>query len=94
MKKKAYALRALVVFLVCNFAHSAKIACIEGYDTENARIACNDGFDTAGLTRKSFPDGFVFGTATSAYQVEGMANKDGRGPCIWDVYVHTPGNHV
>lgn len=94
MKKKAYALRALVMFLACNFAHSAKIACIEGYDTENARIACNDGFDTAGLTRKSFPDGFVFGTATSAYQVEGMANKDGRGPCIWDVYVHTPGNYV
>ncbi|XP_052299545.1 beta-glucosidase 43-like isoform X3 [Citrus sinensis] len=92
MTKKAYVLNALILFLVCNFAHSRRINCIEGYDSENARIACNDGFDTGGLSRKSFPEGFVFGTATSAYQVEGMADKDGRGPCIWDVYAHTPGH--
>ncbi|TYI18418.1 hypothetical protein ES332_A07G089000v1 [Gossypium tomentosum] len=48
--------------------------------------------DTGGLSRDSFPKGFVFGTATSAYQVEGMANKGGRGPCIWDVYVKQPGH--
>ncbi|TXG53730.1 hypothetical protein EZV62_018986 [Acer yangbiense] len=54
--------------------------------------ACCDNFDTAGMSRKSFPDGFVFGTATSAYQVEGMTDKDGRGPSIWDPFVHVPGN--
>ncbi|XP_072990818.1 beta-glucosidase 7-like isoform X1 [Typha latifolia] len=48
--------------------------------------------DTGGLSRSAFPEGFVFGTAASAYQVEGMALKGGRGPSIWDPFVHTPGN--
>ncbi|XP_047325362.1 beta-glucosidase 44-like [Impatiens glandulifera] len=47
--------------------------------------------DTGGLSRKSFQKDFTFGTATSAYQVEGMADKGGRGPSIWDVFVKIPG---
>jgi beta-glucosidase len=47
--------------------------------------------DTGGLSRASFPKGFVFGTATSAFQVEGAATAGGRGPSIWDPFVHTPG---
>ncbi|KAJ3683839.1 hypothetical protein LUZ60_014066 [Juncus effusus] len=48
--------------------------------------------DTGGLSRASFPEGFVFGTAASAYQVEGMALNGGRGPSIWDSFVKVPGN--
>jgi beta-glucosidase len=38
-----------------------------------------------------FPDGFLWGTATAAYQIEGAHDADGRAPSIWDTFSHTPG---
>ncbi len=38
-----------------------------------------------------YPKGFVWGCATAAYQIEGGARDDGRGPSTWDVFSHTAG---
>lgn len=42
-------------------------------------------------TYYQFPEGFLWGCATAAYQVEGGAKDGGRGPSIWDTFSHIPG---
>ncbi|KAG6519131.1 hypothetical protein ZIOFF_022620 [Zingiber officinale] len=61
--------------------------CIYGYKTNNAKLVSK----VHKLSRDAFPHDFVFGTAASAYQVEGEALKGGRGPSIWDAFVKIPG---
>ncbi len=43
------------------------------------------------MTAMTFPDNFLWGTATASYQIEGAVHDGGRGETIWDRFAHTPG---
>ena len=54
-------------------------------------IAATVVASTAAITNLKFPQGFVWGSATSSYQVEGATKDDGRGASIWDTFCSEPG---
>ena len=61
-----------------------------------ARAAAGDGIEEvaqagSASAARTFPAGFLWGSATAAYQVEGAAAEDGRTPSVWDTFSHTPG---
>ncbi len=43
------------------------------------------------MQRSDLPDGFVVGSATASYQIEGATHEDGRGESIWDAFARVPG---
>ncbi|HEY5489070.1 MAG TPA: GH1 family beta-glucosidase [Candidatus Limnocylindrales bacterium] len=55
-------------------------------------MSASPEFDTdPGRLAQPFPADFAWGFAASAYQIEGAAAEDGRGPSIWDVFARQPG---
>ena len=42
------------------------------------------------MSQRTFPDGFLWGAATAAHQIEGSPMADGAGPSIWTRFAHTP----
>ena len=68
----------------------AKLAGLAGLGMVSPAIA-QDSRIIAAPEPARFPSGFIWGTATSAYQIEGAVHEDGRGPSIWDTFSHTPG---
>ncbi|KAL4341441.1 hypothetical protein GQ457_08G007150 [Hibiscus cannabinus] len=49
------------------------------------------GSNPHSVHRDDFPDGFIFGTASSAYQYEGAVNEGNKGDSIWDTFTRKPG---
>jgi beta-glucosidase len=65
--------------------------CTDGGPPAAPSTSAAPGTWTPPSTPMAFPTGYTWGTATSAFQVEGSTTVDGRGPSVWDTFCATPG---
>jgi beta-glucosidase len=64
----------------------------QGYIPDHAAVQlASQSSGKKAETDPSFPADFLWGAATSAYQIEGAAHEDGREDCIWDAFARVPG---
>ena len=72
--------------------HFAKFLGLSAFGLAAKAKAQNSAAKPAAYAPARFPNDFLWGTATSSYQIEGAVNEDGRGPSIWDTFAHAEGN--
>ena len=71
--------------------HLAKLAGLAALGAATGVSAAESETPASAGHGAPFPKDFLWGTATSSYQIEGAVNEDGRGKSIWDIFSHTPG---
>ncbi len=76
------------------FAGAAGAAAVGIALPPSSTFAASQTREQTSSGRRTFPSGFLWGTATASYQVEGAAAEDGRLPSVWDTFAHTPGKVV
>src|SRR5690606_27736690 len=74
------ALRTIALLSECNRFHAAQAT--SGHHTPMSSSPAKDF---------RFPEGFLWGAAPAAHQIEGSPLADGAGPSIWTRFAHTPG---
>ncbi|KAK6150151.1 hypothetical protein DH2020_017676 [Rehmannia glutinosa] len=73
-----------VVYAVLTVTLGAAEPGYSGGRDDSKYCAC----DEALINRRGFPHGFIFGSASAAYQIEGAYNENGKGPTMWDNFTH------
>ncbi|KVI02193.1 Glycoside hydrolase, catalytic domain-containing protein [Cynara cardunculus var. scolymus] len=82
-------LLSLTIFLFI-FLVSASALLLEAFNNGGGRFKLEEKEDSH-IKRSDFPPGFLFGTATSAYQIEGAYLEDSKSLSNWDVFCHSVG---
>lgn len=77
-----------------NVAGAAAVGVAIGSTPGAARVPRGREHEEPAAEPPQMPNGFLWGTATAAYQVEGAAAEDGRLPSVWDTFSHTAGKTV